>query len=227
MYTAIVVKVILDDKLYSNEFNEVFKGYNFANMAHPKGQSFASLVTEWSKENSVIINIIISACKFKIVKHKKDEQFFIPTMLPKREEIGLSDLIAEIKGVTYSYTNHDGALSNTKVKEYSKIKLLQTISEYEGENNNIIENSRFATLYHITRLNSSYLSISLKKKLRLSAQKSIINDCKSLNLDEDTVKKLISKARKRNTKTAVRYLIKDELIKYLKDRVAYKMPPKQ
>jgi len=222
MYTAIVVKAIIDDKLYSKEFNEVFE-YNFSNMAHPKGQSFTSLVTEWSKENSVIINIILSACKFKIVEHKKDEQSFIPTMLPKREEIGLSDLIAELKGVTYSYTNHDGPLSNAKVKEYSKIKLLQTISEYEAEKNNIIENSRFATLYQITRLNASYFNISLKKKLRLSAQKLIVDECKSLNLDEET----ITKARKRNTKTALKSLIKEELLKYLKDQVAYELPPKQ
>ena len=227
MYIAIIVKVILNDSLYSDDFNAVFEGYNINNMAHPDGQSFASLVNEWSKENSVIINIIISACKFNIVKHKKDEQSFIPTLLPKREKIGLSDLVAEIKGVTYSYTKHDGPLSNVNVKKYSKIELLQKISECEAQKNKIIEDSKFSMLYHISRLNSSYLSVSLIKRIRMLAQASIIKDCESLNLDEDSVIKFITRARKRNTKTAIRSLIKDEILKFINNQVAYELPPKQ
>ena len=84
MYTAIVVKVIIDDKLYSDEFNEVFEGYNFLNMSNPNGQSFASLVAEWSKENSIIINIIISACKYKIVEHKKRRTIFYTNIVAKK-----------------------------------------------------------------------------------------------------------------------------------------------
>lgn len=82
-------------------------------------------------------------------------------------------------------------------------------------------------LYRITRLNANYLNISLKKKLRLSAQKSIIKECESLQLDEETIKKLISKARRRNTKTAFKSLIKDEVLKYIKDQDSYEMPSKQ
>lgn len=196
-------------------------------MAHPNGQTFAGLVNEWSKENSVIINIIISACKFNLVEHKKDGQSFITTMLPQREEIGLSDLIAKVKGINYSYTRPKGTLSNASVKGYTKVELLNKISECELEKNKIIENSKFSMLYHITRINSSYLSISLRKKLRLAAQESIIKDCKSLALDEDEVIKLISRARKRNFKTAVKSLIKEEVIKYVNDSVTYELPPKQ
>jgi len=55
------VKVILDDKNYSVEFNFVFDRYDFNTFANLNGNTFLNLIPEWLQENSMIINIIISA----------------------------------------------------------------------------------------------------------------------------------------------------------------------
>lgn len=190
------------------------------------GLSFAGLVSEWSKENSIIVSIIISASKYVLIEHKKDEQSFINSLLPEKEAIGIDDLKAKLKSISYGYTKPGGNLSNEKVKNLSKIELLTAIAKCDDDKKRAIESSKFTVLYKITKLTSEYLSISNRKSLKLSAIKSVTKECKDLKLDDDALQKLIGKCRKRLLKAAVHSLHKVEILLYLKDKLAYELPPK-
>jgi hypothetical protein len=226
LYTAINIKSIVDDENYTAEFDGVYKDYDFSKMKNANGLSFTSLVIDWSKENSFLIKIMISASKYVLVEHKKDEQSFINSLLPKDEATGITDLKAKLKSISYKYTKSGGDLSNERVKTLSKIELLTSIAECNREKDLAIGKSDYGLLFKITKLNAEYLSISNRKGLKLSAVKSITKQCKSLKLDDDKLQTLIGKCRKRLLKAAVHSLHKVEILKYLSDKLAYELPPK-
>jgi hypothetical protein len=169
---------------------------------------------------------MISASKYVLVEHKKDEQSFINSLLPKDEATGITDLKAKLKGISYKYTKSGGDLSNERVKTLSKIELLTSIAECNREKDLAIGKSDYGLLFKITKLNAEYLSISNRKGLKLSAVKSITEQCKSLKLDDDKLQTLIGKCRKRLLKAAVHSLHKVEILRYLSDKLAYELPPK-
>jgi len=68
--------VILNDENYSSEYNKVANCYGYSSFLNINGKNRVELVTEWSKENSTIINIIILVSKYNIVKFIKDRQDF-------------------------------------------------------------------------------------------------------------------------------------------------------
>lgn len=226
VFIASNIKSILNDELYTEEFNEVLNDYDFTSMRNINGLSFTGLVLEWSKENSILLNIIISASKYVLVEHKKDEQSFIGSLLPREEATGISEIKARIDTITYEYTKPGGDLSNKEIKKLSKIDLLTTIARCNREKDLVIDESEFGTLFKITKLTSEYLSLSNRKKIRRSAGKSVNEQCKSLELDNDALDKLVSKCTKRLMKAAVHSLHKVEILKYLEDKMNYELPPK-
>ena len=68
--------MILNDDNYSSEYNKIANGYGYSSFLNINGKNRVELVTEWSKENSTIINIIILVSKYNIVKFIKDRQDF-------------------------------------------------------------------------------------------------------------------------------------------------------
>ena len=76
LYSCILISSILDDKLFSSELEAVAIKYNFASVTEGKGQmSFANLMKSWQNINSVMINVIIAACRRKITNQKKQVPF--------------------------------------------------------------------------------------------------------------------------------------------------------
>ena len=123
IYIASNVKHILDNPDYFLEFDSILLN----------GLSFSSLVSKWSQANLIIINIIISASKYVLVEHKKDEQSFIQNSLPDIEATTIANINADLRSIKFEYTNKGAILSNESVKTLSKIDLLQAISKCELE----------------------------------------------------------------------------------------------
>lgn len=184
------------------------------------------LVTSWSQDNSIIINIVISSSKYVIVREKKDDQDAIFGMLPSKEAIGISELRDTLKGITFEYTKPGGKLSSKEIKKLSKIELLQTISDCEREKEVVIQQSEYATLWRILRLNSEYLSISQRKALKVCAYNEVTEMAKDIINDADEISNLITKCRKRLISAAVRCLKMEQVEMYLEDKLGYILPQK-
>lgn len=73
LFCAICVAHILKDEIFKNELNSIAKVYDFNNMKNIEedGETFRDLINSWQNLQSVIINILISAYKYKILDFKK------------------------------------------------------------------------------------------------------------------------------------------------------------
>ena len=227
LFVAINIVKLLNDVNYTNEFENVLKGYDFKTCTNPiNGSTFVELVADWLQDNSIIINIIISSSKYIIVREKKDDQDVIIGMLPEKEAIGILELRDALKGVTFEYTKPGGKLSSKEVKKLSKIELLQTISKCEGEKEDIIQQSEYSTLWRILRLNSEYLSISQRKALKVCAYNEVTKAAEGVIDDADEISNLITKCKKRLISAAVTCLKMEQVELYLEDKLGYILPQK-
>jgi len=196
IYIASNVKHILDNPDYFLEFDSVLSGYDFEKLYNPNGLSFSSLVSKWSQANSIIINIIISASKYVLVEHKKDEQSFIQNSLPDIEATAIANINADLRSIMFEYTNKGAILWNENVKTLSKIDLLQAISKCELEKLRVSEKNSYSTLWKITKLNSEYLGLSNRKSLKISAMNMINKECNGSDIDDDTLNSLFIKCKR-------------------------------
>jgi len=74
MYIAIQVAYIIKEESFRSELEKVAKEYDFDNIKTRSDSNlgFRGLLKNWQSVQSVIINIIVSAAKFKISSEKKD-----------------------------------------------------------------------------------------------------------------------------------------------------------
>ena len=134
-YVATNIMKILKDENYSEEYYAVLKSYDFDTFSNNSNVSWSDLVTSWSQDNSMIINIIISASKYNIMTLKKDEQDFVRSGLPEKEATGISELEAKVKAQQYEYTKSGGKLDSKSISKLTKIELFQEIAKCEEKKN--------------------------------------------------------------------------------------------
>jgi len=105
LYCCALISAILKSSYFDEEFNEVRKGYDYESMNNPSNNTtYKGLLESWQAEQSFIINVIISAAKYKISNIKKDIEKFLKDGLNNEEVLGLSDLDINISIINEKYS---------------------------------------------------------------------------------------------------------------------------
>lgn len=92
-----------------------------------------------------MINIVVSASKYKISSEKKDIEKFLKDGLQDSEAAELRNLESYIRSINFNYS--EGVLSPESVKKLSKIERLQRIDSRDDKISSKINNSSVGILY--------------------------------------------------------------------------------
>lgn len=133
--------------------------------------SFRSILSDWQDLQSEIINIIVSACKYKISDFKKDVEKFLRDGILESEAVELRALESKIRAINFDYS--EGKLSPANGKKLNKIERLRLIDERDNKISSLIVDSSAGTLYRVINLSSEYISPIKKKKISLWVQKEV------------------------------------------------------
>lgn len=229
LFCCIVVSQILKEDIFKNEVLEIAKTYDFENMINMNDESitFRSLLNDWQNLQSVIINILISACRYKIFDFKKDVEKYLKDGVPEKEIAELRDLQAKIRSINFKFS--EGELSPTNIKSLSKIRKLEIINKRDDEISAEIAKSKSGVLFKILNLSSEYISPIKKKKIslwvRAEVDKTIKNEEDFAKYKEDRTQ-IISKIQRRALRFEKNSVRKLNVEKYLLNKEAYKFPVK-
>lgn len=228
MYICIQVAHVIREPEFKNEFEQLVLDYNFEKMAgrDDENLNFRNLLKDWQSFQSVIINIIVSAAKFKISFTKKDTEKFLKDGIEDSMAAELRDLETKIRAINFEYSQ--GALSPPEVKKLSKIKRLELIDERDVSISKLITDSPVGDLYKALNLSSEYISPIKKKKISSWVQRevdSLISTEEFSSLREDR-KQLISKFTRRAYRFEKNSVRKLAVERYLKDPSCFKLPSK-
>ena len=227
LYVAMNLTKILNDENYSHEFNRVYNGYDFNSFVNNLNKgTFTQLISDWSQDNSIIVNIIISLSKYVIVRGKKRRARYNIGGLTSKEPIGISELKESLKSVMFEYTQPVDLLSASEVKKLTKIELLQAIAKCDMAKEEVIRKSNFSTLWHILKFNSEYLRLSTRKAFKVYALKTITEAVKDLDLDVEEVNTLVTKCCKRLISATVRSMRTEQVKLYLDNKLDYVLSQK-
>lgn len=221
------VTKILNNGNYSHEFNRVYNGYDFNSFVNNLNKgTFTQLISDWSQDNSIIVNIIISSSKYVTVRGKKRRARYNIVGLPSKQPIGISELKESLKSVMFEYTIPVDPLSASEVKKLTKTELLQAIAKCDMAKEEVIRKSNFSTLWRILKLNSEYLDLSTRKALKVCALKTITEAVKDFDLNVEEVNTLVTKCRKRLISATVRCIRTEQVKLYLDNKLDYVLPQK-
>lgn len=229
LYCCTCISNILKEENFKDELKEVARGYDFSSMKPISDgeMNFRDLLNSWLELQSIIINVLTSACKYKISDFKKDNEKFLRDGLKDTEVVELRELEAKIRSINFSYS--EGVLSPSEIKKMTKIERLQKIDERDEAISREIINSKVGTLYKILNLSTEYISPVSKKRITTFVQKEVDN-LLSKKENEDLKEErsnLISRLTRRALKfekTSVRKIFVE---KYINEQANFKMPSKQ
>lgn len=164
LYCLICVSNILkNSEIFKEDVRHVASNYSFTNMSSfENGKSFRSLLLSWLDMQSVTINIIVSACKFRISDKKKNIEKFLRDGILDTEVIELRDIESKIKSINYDFS--EGGFSQNNIKNLSKIDRLMLIDERDTKISKVINASPCGVLYRLLNLSTEYIS-PIKKKM--------------------------------------------------------------
>jgi hypothetical protein len=227
-FCAIQVAHILKDEIFISEFRELAVNYDFKEWVSKKedGKSWRELLNEWQNLQSIVINIIISAAKYKISEEKKSSEKYLRESLLDSDLAELRELESNVRQVNFSYSQ--GVLSATNVKTLSKISRLKAIDERDEKISELIKKSPAGNLYRATTLTTEYINPVEKKKILLIVNKEIdelLSEEKFSHLKKDR-SILLSRFLKKALKIKKNILRQHEIEKYIKDPNSYVLPPK-
>lgn len=228
MYICIQVAHILKEVAFREELEDLAKEYDFDNMKsrRPDDYGFRDLLKDWQSFQSVIINIIVSAAKFKISTEKKDTEKFLKDGIQESEAAELRNLEAKIRSINFEFSQ--GILSPESVKNLTKIERLEEIDKRDDEISREILLSPVGNLYRAMNLSSEYISPVKKKKISLWVQKEVdelLAQKEFSSLQEDR-RQLISKFSKRAYRFEKNSVRKLTVERYKNDRENFKLPSK-
>lgn len=228
LYCCIMVAHILDENEFKQELKNIAKDYDFKEMKSntEKGICFRELLNDWQSLQSVTLNVIVSASKFKISDNKKDSEKFLKDGIPESAAGELRDLESRIRAINFRYS--EGDLSPQEVKKLTKIERLQKINERDDEIAKEISKSSIGKLYKATNLSSEYISPVKKKKINLWVQREVdelICNKEFLHLKEDRATLIAKFVRRayRFEKNSIRRICVERYINSPED---FKIPTK-
>lgn len=228
LFCLIVVANTLQDETFKNEIEEISKNYDFTGMRPNNAQrkNFISLLSEWQSLQSVIINILVSACRYRLNDYKKDVEKFLKDGLKDSEVVGLRDLDAKIRKINFEYS--EGVLSSREVKKLTKIERLSKIDERDSKIKECVNNSKFGTLYSILKLSTEYISPVKKKKIQIwvDAEVTRLLDSEPFrSLKEERIN-IISQLTRRALRIERNSVRRLNIEGYINDGSDYKLPSK-
>lgn len=229
LFCAITIGNILQDDNFKNEVLDIAKNYDFENMKpiSDNGCTFRQLITEWQSLQSVIINILISACKYKIFDFKKDVEKFLKDGVSELEAAELRDLQAKIRNINFKYS--EGDLSPQKVKALTKIEKLMLITKRDDEVSAEIQKSKAGTLFKILNLSSEYISPINKKRISLWVRYEVdkmFNDNSEFSKIREDRSQIISKLQRRALRFEKNSIRRLNVERYINEKTDYKFPSK-
>jgi hypothetical protein len=218
----------MKEQSFRDELNNLVKNYNFEQMSGRSSEElgFRELLKSWQSYQSVIINVIVSAAKYKISDTKKDTEKFLKDGIQDSMAAELRDLESKIRAVNFTFSQ--GVLSPDEVKHLTKIERLQQIEIRDDEISSLIANSSVGNLYRCLHLSSEYISPIKKKKLSLWIQKEVdllLAAPEFSNLSEDR-KSLISKFTRRAYRFEKSSIRKLAVERFLSNPDEFRMPSK-
>lgn len=229
LYCCICVANILKEKSFKLEVDDIVKSYDFSAMKSndDDSQTFRNLLISWQDLQSVIINILISACKFRISDVKKDIEKFLRDGISDLEAAELREMDSKIRAINFNFSENE--LSPIRIKDLSKIEKLTLINKRDQLISEIIKVSRSGTLYRLLQLSSEYISPIKKKKIFLWVRSEVDKKIEELSTSEDFSAErtqIISRLQRRSIKFEKNSVRKLNIEKYLKDKENFKFPSK-
>lgn len=229
LFCLIIICSILKEEEFKIELMEIASNYDFSEMKNLSldNKNFRELLNEWQELQSIVINIIVSACKFKISFYKKDIEKFLRDGISEEEVAELRDLEAKIRSVNFEFS--EGVLSSKVVKSFTKIERLQFIDSRDAKITSLINNSRTGTLFKILKLSSEYISPISKKKILSWVRKEV----DSLLTNKEFLpflgerSQIIAKLQRRSLRFEKNSVRRLNVERYVEDRDNYKFPSKQ
>jgi hypothetical protein len=229
LYCCACISKILKENEFEDEFMKISKNYDFVGMkSNDDSHSFRSLLNSWLDLQSVIINVITSACRYKLSEQKKDTEKFLRDGLSSLEVEELRDLESKIRAINFRYS--DGSLSPANIKLLNKIERLKIIDERDSEIIENIKNSKVGMLYRLLNLSTEYISPVSKKRIsnyvQIEVDKLLTSD-KYVNseLAKDRTN-LISKLTKKAYKFERSSIRKKQVDKYIQLKDKFVFPSK-
>jgi hypothetical protein len=161
-----------------------------------------------------------------LIKKKESETFLLDS-LTQEDSIGLRDLGLKIRAVNFRYSNEE--LSPTVIKLKTKIERLQIIQKRDDDIKALIQASKYGTLYKILNLSTEYVNPILKKKIYIK----VLEEITKIYTDKPNSETIFGeityvsdRAKSRAMKIARNSVRRENVLKYIKDRVGYKLPSK-
>lgn len=116
LYCTIVVANTLKEEIFKEEVKTLSKSYDFKNLKSidDDTKSFKFILEEWLNLQSEIINIIVSACRYKISDYKKDAAKYLRDGILDSEAIELRVLESKIRSLNFEYS--EGVLSPSEIR---------------------------------------------------------------------------------------------------------------
>lgn len=229
LFCLINVSMILKEDSFKEEVRNFASSYDFNNMKpiSDEEKTFRNLLNDWQELQSSIINILISACKYRLSDFKKDSEKFLKDGISELEVIELRDLQAKIRAINFKYS--EGVLSPLKIKELTKISKLQLIFERDEEISILITKSKAGILYKLLNLSSEYISPVSKKKIsiwvRSEVDKALVSD-KSFKIFSEERTQIIAKIQRRALRFEKNSVRRLNIEKYIEDRENFRLPSK-
>lgn len=229
-YIICIIALVLNDDSFKREIKELINNYDFISMSPIKegGPTMKSLLSDVLDTNSVIINVIVSAAKYKMASLKKDSEKFLNENLQENEIAELRNLGNIISSIYSRYSK--GVLSPANVKLLSKLEILNHIGERDNEIAKLIASAGNAgIIYRIINISTEYISPIQKRRIYQLAEDSVsdlFKEDKRFEVRFGERKQLIDKWRRRYLRIARLSKRKEVLDKFISNRNEFNFPPK-
>lgn len=230
LYCCINISHIINEDVFKNEVKNLSSKYDFENMdTTDRSGNFRSLINSWQSLQSTIINIIISACKYKISYKKKNVEKFLRDGLPEAEVAELRDIEKRIRNVNSLYSKNVSDFQN--FSQITKIKKLELIDERDRAISKIIKNSKCGDLYRLLHLSTEYISPVKKLTLQNWVRVTVDNDIQNASASEQSIlraerSQMFSRLNKKILKLEKTSIIKSYVEKYIQEGASFKFPVK-
>lgn len=228
LFCSVVVANCLQDETFKREVVDVAKQYDFVGMMPNSegGSSFKELLNEWQSLQSVIINILISAAKYRIQDVKKDVEKYLRDGISDIQAGELRELERSINAINDEYSK--GVLSPESVRNLKKSKRLELIDERDDKISDLKKKSKAGILYGILNLSSEYISPVKKKEISLLVRSEIdklLQEKEFSDLSKDR-SQLIARFQRRAIKMEKNSVRKLNVERFLELKEDFKFPAK-
>lgn len=238
-YCLIVLNEVLNDSDIKTEITDIVNNYDYESMVpHDGRSSFEDLLKSYLNLQSTIINVAVSAAKYRISDIKKDSEKFLKENIPEDRLSGLRELDVALSEINRSYSL--GSLSPINVKQLTKLEVLEKMKERDdkidlilnggiNENGMKISSHPESTIWKILNLSSEYIDPLTKRKVLKLADDEVsklYTNNPHLVKTQGESKQTIEKWKKRYIKVARLSVRKTQIEKFLANEAEYTLPVK-